>query len=288
MDLGMAKKKTVIADTATNTVIIDGQRKPMHYLPSDQVVRIPKPDGWMPELTWANGKHKNQRRCIAWNTRTGAQCEALATKRSGAAQKCRSHGGAVILRGIDSPGVKHMRYSQVLPTRMAARFVQSTNDPDLLSLQAEISLVDARIEDLLTRVDSGESGATWVRALNQYVELSASIKEGNAAGMIAWLDKLRETIDAGLSDYHNWAEIGGAIEARRKLVESERKRLIDIQGMITVTEAMALMRVLTDSIQRNVSDPTALRMIQNDIKKFTGGVGYNTFSPPPVDDLEQD
>jgi hypothetical protein len=181
-----------------------------------------------------------------------------------------------------------MRYSQVLPDRMAARFVQSTNDPDVLSLQAEIGLVDARIEDLLARVDSGESGATWTRALNQYVELSASIKEGNAAGMIAWLDKLKETIDAGLSDYHNWAEIAGTIEERRKLVESERKRLIDIQGMITIVEAMALMRVLTDSIQRNVSDPTALRLIQADIIKFTGGVGYNTFSPPPMDDTDKD
>lgn len=282
----MAKKKTVITDKETNTIIIDGERKKLRYLPSDQVTRTPKPEGWVPDLVWPEGHRRaGIRRCTAWCTRTGAQCEALATMRSGDAQKCRAHGGNAILMGLDNPNGKHMRYSQVLPERMAARFVKSTTDPDVLSLQAEIGLVDARIEDLLTRVDSGESGATWVRALNQYTELSASIKEGNAGDMIGWLGSLKETIEAGLSDYHNWAEIAGTIETRRKLVESERKRLIDIQGMITIVEAMALMRVLTDSIQRNVSDPAALKLIQQDIIRFTG-VGYRTFTPPPKDDIE--
>jgi hypothetical protein len=39
-----------------------------------------------------------------------------------------------------------------------------------------------------------------------------------------------------------WADIRACLEQRRRLVESERKRLVEMQQMIGVDEAMLLVR----------------------------------------------
>jgi hypothetical protein len=73
---------------------------------------------------------------------------------------CRMH-GAKTPRGPDLPQFKSGRYSNFLPTRLAATYRNAAKDPELLSLHSEIALLDARMAELLGRVDTGESGALW-------------------------------------------------------------------------------------------------------------------------------
>ena len=239
------------------------------FLPTSEVILIPRPADFVPVKTWPAGDRRaGKLRCTAWSARNGRQCEAYALKRSGENQKCRVHGGRSP-RGTQHPNTKSYKYSKYLPDRLMERFLASTSDPDILSMQSEIALMDARIEDLLGRADTGESGATWTRALKEFMELETAIRTGDSAEAAGWLNALRETIDKGLDDYHNWQEIQQVGESRRRMVETERKRLETIQAMIPVSDAMLLMRAIVESVKRRVSDPATLTLIKNDIFKLT-------------------
>ena len=58
--------------------------------------------------------------------------------------------------------------------RLAARYEESLRDGDVLSLVSEVALTDARLEDLLRRVDSGESGKVWEQLKQVRTETLAS------------------------------------------------------------------------------------------------------------------
>ena len=73
---------------------------------------------------------------------------------------CYNHGGASPV-GAASPQFKNGRYSKFLPERLRDRYQEAQRDPEILVLRDEVALADARLADLLTRVDAGESGALW-------------------------------------------------------------------------------------------------------------------------------
>src|SRR4051812_32142589 len=84
--------------------------------------------------------------------------------------RCRMHGGATP-RGPALPQFKHGRYSRSLPTRLAAQYEAAQSDPVLMELRDEIALNDARLADLLGRVDTGESGSLWGAAAKAHAAL---------------------------------------------------------------------------------------------------------------------
>lgn len=63
-----------------------------------------------------------------------------------------------------------------------------------------------------------------------------------------------------------WAEVRDLVEQRRKLVESERKRMLEIQQMMTVTEAVAFVMAVMDVVKRHVADRSALAAIGNELE----------------------
>src|SRR5262245_19691930 len=89
-------------------------------------------------------------------TRAGGPCQRAAMPNG----RCSKHGGKSLV-GPAAPGFRHGRYSKLLPVQLAARFDEAKADPELLGLRDEIALVDARIADVLERMERGESSKTW-------------------------------------------------------------------------------------------------------------------------------
>jgi hypothetical protein len=129
----------------------------------------------------------------------------------------------------------HGRYSKVLPVRILARYRQASKDADLTALRSEIALLDARVGDLLTRIDTGESGAPLV---------------------------------SGVQDYDAWAAIQELIEQRRKLVDTERKRLITLQQTITAERATLMLGVVVDIIAKHIKDRAVLSQIAVELQRL--------------------
>lgn len=180
--------------------------------------------------------------------------------------RCRMHGGAS-LGGIFSPTLAAGRYSRYLPNRLQERYEEAQSDPELLELRAEVALLDSRLADLLVRVDTGEAGALW-RAARELVESYAD--QVNAPEGPKLLRELRALIKQGAADFAIWGDIQSIIEQRRRLVESERKRMIEMQQMITVEKAMLLFGAVSGIIQRHVTDRQQLAAIASDLRQLVG------------------
>lgn len=217
--------------------------------------------------------------CQAKCKSTQQQCRRKAVKGK---RVCTVHGG-LTPAGKDHPAYKHGRYSKYLPTRLREAYETSVADPELLALNAEIALADARVEDLLKRVDTGESGEAWGLARNALTKLREAMDKGE--GTHVPISMLDEIIQRGLDDYAAWREVIGTAEMRRRLVETERKRRVDMQLMITAERATILISAIADIIRRNVTDPEMRRAVQRElmglmVKEETVNVGsLPTYAP---------
>lgn len=179
---------------------------------------------------------------------------------------CLAHGGRS-LAGIASPTFKTGVYSKyVLPPRLRERYDAALDDPALLEQRREIALVDARVGDLLARVDTGESGAIWGALVAAKADLAAA---PDTAKRTAAMGAILELISKGHADHQAWRELGAALEQRRRLVESERKRLVEMSALMSAEQAMLLMNALLMAVKANVSDRAALGAIQNEFLRLT-------------------
>lgn len=207
---------------------------------------------------------KGRRICGAKKRGKGGEvCRAIAVMENG---RCRIHGGKTP-KGIAASRYKHGLYSAYMPARLIPSAMEAANDPELLSVRADIGLVYGRITDLLKRVDTGETGMLWEQAKSAFAEYKAT---RGGAREIEFLLKLEAAIEKGLDDYAAWEQISQLLEQRRKLVESERKRLVEAEQMITAERAMLLIGALAGILKRRVTDPKLLADISEDIGTIIG------------------
>ena len=172
--------------------------------------------------------------------------------------------------GLETKATTHGRYSKWLPKRLLERYEASEGDPDLLNMRSEISLIDARLEDLLRRVDKGESGEAWSNIRMHYEELKFAFDNADAGGVAAGMKALERTIMRAQSDYGTWRELQVCLEQRRRLVDSEGKRLQMMQQFITAEQAMLFVTTVIGSVTRHVRDSDALEAISKDIMGLVG------------------
>ena len=84
------------------------------------------------------------------------------------------------------------------------------------------------------------------------------------------LAEMELLIDTSVRDHAAWGEIGALIEQRRRLAESESKRLVALQQMMTQEDALLMMHRLVDIITRHVPDKKALSGIIVDLQQMAG------------------
>jgi hypothetical protein len=200
--------------------------------------------------------------CRATAKRTQLRCRKHAIR---GREVCRVHGGRTP-RGPASVHWKGGRYSRHLPARLAAQYEVAARDPKLTELKSDIALVDARIIDLLQRVDTGEAGIVWRQAQAAMAAFEREQARQNVDGMKLALEQVQRLMTHGAEDYAVWEEISELIEQRRKLCDSESKRLVMLQQMLTVEQAMLLLETVTAIIQRHVPDRQTLQAIAFEIQ----------------------
>lgn len=261
----------------------------MEYKP---VIYYKRPEGWKPEPTFSDGRWIGHPRCTAWNARSNRQCRNLPMIGK---TKCKYHGGAS-LRGIASPSWKTGRFSNTIPARLTESFNLSLSNPDLLELRTEIALLDARTEDLLSHAQTGESGqllsdlsdladSVEIATQLQRTEKNETKKHEYAIQASEALNKLFAIIRGGKKDFYVWQEIKDNLETRRRLVETERRRLIDMQTMVTSEQAISLMQALSLAVRNNVSDTTTLNAIQTEFTRLVSANRKPNAQPANIEDI---
>lgn len=171
----------------------------------------------------------------------------------------------------------------MLPKRLLDDYQASIADPDRLVLDAEIAIIDARVNDLLQLVDTGESGRLWSELQKQWMAFQAAeaAKAKPDADQAKW--RVGQLITEGMAEWTAWNDVISLIDRRRKLVESERKRLVQAQKLVTTDQALALLASLVDAVRRHVSDDAVLRAITNEYARLVGQPSPAATLPEPQD-----
>jgi len=152
---------------------------------------------------------------------------------------------------------------------LASRYEEFRNDPEILSLHDDVALIDARIGELVHRADTNEAGFWWDKLRGAYDDLVVAMRRGNDPAVAAGLNDLNRFIDAGGSDYATWAEISKLIDQRNRLVSSERKRLIEMQQMISVQQANKLVMALLSAVNTYVTEPKSRNAVLAEFIRLT-------------------
>jgi hypothetical protein len=200
-------------------------------------------------------------RCRAKSKRSQERCKRWATP---GREVCRMHGGRTLV-GLAAPRLKTGRYSRFLPTRLAAEYERAAHDPELRALRYELAVVDVRINDLLGRVDTGEAGRLWQHARTAWQTLKRAQAEGRLLLQARAAVELDGLLEQAVGDYTAWHDIIQLIEQRRNLVESEAKRLVAMQEMMTKEQAMLWLGTLVAILKRHITDRETLQKISLDL-----------------------
>jgi hypothetical protein len=194
------------------------------------------------------------------------------------------------------PQTKTGRWSQDLPTWLQDRFSRAQQDPELLALKRDIWLLDSRTSQLVASLETGETALIWKTlrtTLEQFndAERAASDRSITDEARAKHIEKMRLSMSAlkrliteGAEATDHWNEITKLIGQRKALVESERKRVVEMQQTLTTEQAMLLVVSIVDIVRRHVSDRSILAAISQDVGKLTAGDSSSGALEPDVDE----
>lgn len=192
----------------------------------------------------------------------GGRCMSRARRRNG---RCRKHAGNTP-RGVASPHFKTGEWSSSMPSRLVETYHRSLEDPEILALNTSIALTRARLGDLLSRVDTGDSDrwrrelkAAWdefraARSRAGRTGGSEDAKEARRQRLEDAEENLDRLVSACVADAAAWSELRAAEEHLRKLVETETKRRLSGAEVLMAEDAMALAAAVVAAARETVTD----------------------------------
>lgn len=218
------------------------------------------------------------KRCLDTKS-DGSPCPNFAVKGE-AIQKCAAH-----MKKHLSPGrpVTTAAFSKHLPERLRERMEQFENDPNYVSLRGQIAVVTTRLSDLLERIglrDSRQRRKDIVEEMDSLVALMDAgllpaedllefdpdeedpravliracrvIRAGRSIRAKV-LDLQRQARDEVRED-EAWDDVDKFSESLRKLKETEVKRMVAANQVLTVTESYNLIARLVSIIEEYLAD----------------------------------
>ena len=193
-------------------------------------------------------------------TRTHALCKNKPLDNG----RCKLHGGKS-LKMTEHPSFKTGKYSRYIPERLLEKYKMAESDDILLTLKSEINLIDTRLLELVEKVGKSKGRREYKELIKLFDSFVFHKRNGNSKDQEVALAKLEVFLAEEQSDMEIWDEITNHVELRRKLVESERKRMLEAEQYLTVEQVMVLIGALTDIVVNEVEDEDTVNRIA---KKF--------------------
>lgn len=178
--------------------------------------------------------------------------------------KCHRHGGKNP-SGFQNAMFKTGRKSKNLPTHLGEIYNEMLNNEDMLSLRSEVALIDTRLTEVIDELNTETGLVLWKKLKLMKSAYERHVRTRHQARAQEKLDEIFQIIETGADEFRKWNMILELIDHRRKTVESERKRLVENQEMMTAKEAMVMISAIHDVIKKNVDDPAVKRKIAHEL-----------------------
>jgi hypothetical protein len=198
-------------------------------------------------------------------------------------RRCRLHGGKS-LAGVASGSFKHGRYSRYLPKDLRKQYEQTKYDPQLLSHEPDLRLMDVRLQGLIANLANTSSLEAFSRAQEEWEKLEQAQDQGDLIEvgriMLRLRDLMRATVPAG----QTWEVIERVTEQRRKLLESESRRIQQNSNSMSGEQILALIEYIVDVLRSSVikyADRLIASKILNQVTTDIGVVVSRPDKAPP-------
>jgi hypothetical protein len=170
--------------------------------------------------------------------------------------RCNNH-GAKSLAGVASPRWKHGRDSgltSVLTGTDLERFEDAMSDPAWIEMREEMALLHTLLLDALERAQVGQLGPLWDELAGQWRRFRVAQRSGESGAAAGALTRVGEIIDRGAESWRAHEEVGHLIERKRKMAETERRRITEAEHMISAARALAFAGAVVASVRRRVGE----------------------------------
>jgi hypothetical protein len=161
----------------------------------------------------------------------------------------------------------------VLPERYQEDYERSLKNPDILGLSRDIAATDARIAELYREMDEGNPAVLWKTLVKGRQDFEAATLAGDKVAMGRAMAVVMDTIKNGSPLGATWEEIRTMQDHRRKLVDTERRRIADAQASISADRAMALVAAIVSIFKRHTPDRALWTVIAREIGALTARPG---------------
>ena len=165
--------------------------------------------------------------------------------------RCKLHGGMSTGRPLI-----HGRRSKFLPRRLAERVEEGISDPNLISVLEDVALIDALISEECENLGEDKPAELWTEAtelFQTYDRLRAGSVEERAKAAGAYIG-LKAILEKGEGLYRRIGRIMTMAEKKRKLSETEMKRLVHLKQFVSVVELAVFAAKLQALISETVKD----------------------------------
>jgi hypothetical protein len=177
---------------------------------------------------------------------------------------CYHHGG-VTPRGIDAGAFRHGRYSQSIPDRLTATYQQSLADEQRHDLRDELAVSRAKADDVLRRMEHGESDSLWLLLRDKAREMRRASARGDEERAARLQGKILSLIESG-DEALAWADLDRWLGRIQRLSEADVRIAVTKQQWISAEELMAMMAVILDAIRRHVLDQETRQALGREIR----------------------
>lgn len=188
--------------------------------------------------------------------------------------KCNLHGGKS-LKGPASPNFKHGRYSKYVPAKLGMMIDDMASDPNRLDQTAQMGILDAMLVETLKEFEVGGGASSWLELSKLKQDYDRAGARKDVATQVYVVREVWRLVDSATAKWMASKEAREIIMDRRKLTESERKRLVEEKQMIPLDQvALALSRI-GKAILANVPDDRSRQAIYNEVIAILGSFTTN-------------
>jgi hypothetical protein len=149
--------------------------------------------------------------------------------------------------------------SKFMIPKMASKYIEQSKDSRHLLNRESVDLVNARIIDLMERIDAESSPDRMQRIVNLWKKVNKAIPDlkysvaDDKAAYHAYRE-LDEEMEAAYHDYAAWKQIFEALDFKRKLNETDMKILKDMKALMTAEDGMELVAQIFAAVMDVLKD----------------------------------
>lgn len=186
--------------------------------------------------------------------------------------RCKLHGGSS-LKGFRHPNFLTGKYSKVLPDNLLGHFEDIMADGKLLELKEDIALVTTLVRSSLQDLQENyQSSAAYFKQMTKVIdELEQTLANGEHEvpyPIMAALQSFIEIFRLAQNEQAKRQEILTMLEQKRKLAESEQKRLVSLHNLFSADQIVSMMASVLSIIRAEVHDISTQEKIAEGIRKL--------------------